>query len=1163
MFESLKRRFSAAVLTLSLVQIASPCSADDLPFRISRIFHFKGEKVGKKPATNKDGCVEELAKNIDWLEHHLNINGTVVAKAPDIWGEARLTAHRQEFEEVLRAELWNFQKNAVHGSEFVSDSAMLSFALQANSAPSPPPSAPKVSTKSLTMSAPSTVLNFASSTPVTTSSSSSPSAASSSSTPALPTLTANVPFGAAAATNPFVTTAFATPIVGAPSVNGPSVIQVEQTEMLDQLANYINHLQTIRRNNEGPDSADAPGYSMNLMRIPVSVLPGHTTKQGYGAEITITAEPYLGEELLPTAFREFVVNDLLDQLALPFAQYLNDDPAVLRYVAEVIMADDDVTSAKDLSEMGSPEGSTTEEQLAYYLASNPDKSTKLFVDDDDCFEFDRDEAIEALQRLQRSGLMKVASNDDVVTSLNNAINDLDRATANATQNAAAKEDPKLAREHFLAWQKLVSIAQNSFLNSLGHSSSSATRRSTLPFPPNQLAKNFGPQNLCRILMVAYMAVRQDLVNRQVVHLSDLSGMLREEISAAYDLLLQPSVNPVWELEQLAGPEEGLAELIRTRNLRKCYRRRLDFEKILRNKGWGEVTSALAWCLYTDSILLNARLNQDINKTFGNNPTNFRTQCATQQMAFYGPNPDPQARDMFREFVKVRWPIHVFALDPQINEQNIQDVRTIYRQMQLAVAVNFASGNVGINSALQAMRRLQRDRATIDLNRIAISFGHGDDTFGWRFTPRFQTPPVESNAKVFFRDLIVGGPTDQQLESSKAIEPGMRECNAIIIMPSFVPHVTLRTRGSWYKLNCPTHTGDSMHDTMQYSRAVKQMQCQAEMCCQCAHLYRDGEVERLLARMKQLENKMAVQTLECQVPIENTNGGHEILSSGRRELAPELHGWYGAPGYDPEKGTTIFLSGDSFSVTQSRLIVGNQMVNPRLLSRQILQVDLPPGLSVMQDRHLDNARSTDYDGYVDAQLATPYGVSSHVLIPVLRSIRSSITIPTVKPTSVTVNAVMAQSTPLDPTTYTVAGFEPPETSGLFRIDIPPNSLGADLNTINVVFFTSASSQKLLNSGVFQLTKTVDGPGFQASPDFFTQQFPTSTAGSSSTLLLGSVISNHITFLFKNGKRKDLTQPVTYQLGVGVTTGASTAPVIRALNTINITVKLTPPPPPLGK
>ncbi len=93
-------------------------------------------------------------------------------------------------------------------------------------------------------------------------------------------------------------------------------IGLEPTIQLDQLKRYLDHLNEIRRINEGDDTADAPGYSLNLVRIPVSVLPGYHTRKGHGAEVTVTATPHISGEILPRVFRELAINDLVDELSL-------------------------------------------------------------------------------------------------------------------------------------------------------------------------------------------------------------------------------------------------------------------------------------------------------------------------------------------------------------------------------------------------------------------------------------------------------------------------------------------------------------------------------------------------------------------------------------------------------------------------------------------------------------------------------------------------------------------------------------------------------------------------------------------------------------------------------------------------------------------------------
>jgi hypothetical protein len=148
----------------------------------------------------------------------------------------------------------------------------------------------------------------------------------------------------------------------------------------------------------------------------------------------------------------------------------------------------------------------------------------------------------------------------------------------------------------------------------------------------------------------------------------------------------------------------------------------------------------------------------------------------------------------------------------------------------------------------------------------------------------------------------------------------------------------------------------------------------------------------MARVQQLERRLPLQSIACQVPIENTHGGFELFSNGTRQLAPEVAGSYGSPGYDVEKGASFFIAGDNFSIKQTHVICGNQYLpagSVQLISRQILQVDLPAGLPILKDSRLiehENVLLPDdqrYSGYVDLQVATPYGVSSHLLIPAIQ------------------------------------------------------------------------------------------------------------------------------------------------------------------------------------
>lgn len=834
---------------------------------------------GKQPVTAEDRAMEQLAANVDWLEHHINQWGSVSSKSPDVWGEARLTQYRTEVEALLEPQRNNFNPNLISGAQQVSDSAILAFALALQNKGAGV-AAPNISVNSTSVGA----------TPNSTAPSSSVNIQST-----LPTAGNNA-FGA-------TTTTF---------LGG--TLALEQTQMIDQLQRYIQHVNQHRRINEGDDTSDAPGYALNLVRVPVSVLPGTLTKRGYGAEITFTAKSYLGPDLLPMTFRDMILNDLTDQLSIPLVKFINSDP----------------------------NGSDALLKMVKYGASSAEKGNLT-------------QAIPSYDQTMQFGSVPALTPQEFM------------ATQGSASNLAARE-------------LLTSVCAISF-------SGNQSRRGSQPFPPTQIIDVYGLEEMKELAITALKGLREDIPNRRVVHVADVQAFLREEIVAAIELMYAGNMQQFWDRESTG--ERCLYQLIRHRSNSEIEQYRNEFLATIPESGRSNLTRCLAWCVFVDSVLLNERLNDDIRETTGTRPTSFPAPC---WKAYFGPDPAFDARETFAQYVQCRWPVRIFALDPQVDQQSVADVSSVVRQMQLAVVLGFSGGDIGLSTALDTIRKLQRDRATIDLNRTAIAFGHGEDTFGWRFQPRFQTPPVEGNAKVFFRDLISGGPTDKQLERGYEIEPGMRECTAIVLMPSFVPFITFETHGHWFKLVHPGQTGTSIQDEVQLSRAIKQMQDCAATSVRCAHLYRDGEVDRVMSRVQQLERRLPLQTIACQVPIENTHGGFELFSNGTRQLAPEVSGSYGSPGYDSEKGASFFVAGDNFSIKQTQVICGNKYLSSdkvQLISRQILRVTLPANLPILKDSRLiehENPRIPEdqqYDGYIDLQVATPYGVSSHLLIPAVR------------------------------------------------------------------------------------------------------------------------------------------------------------------------------------
>ena len=114
--DMLRYRRASCVLLMALMvtgDVGRVSMAGGLPF-------FKKSK----PKT----CLERAAIEVDRLERELNQTGTVAIKAPDIWGESRLTKHRQEFEREMEKQITEFQL-LLNANIRRSDQAFLSQAL--------------------------------------------------------------------------------------------------------------------------------------------------------------------------------------------------------------------------------------------------------------------------------------------------------------------------------------------------------------------------------------------------------------------------------------------------------------------------------------------------------------------------------------------------------------------------------------------------------------------------------------------------------------------------------------------------------------------------------------------------------------------------------------------------------------------------------------------------------------------------------------------------------------------------------------------------------------------------------------------------------------------------------------------------------------------------
>lgn len=903
-----------------------------------------------EPTVASDPTVMALAHDLDHLERHIDWYGSVVAKVPDVWGQARLTQYREDFEYQMKGQLGAFAVK-LNGSLSRTDQSYFAYAQTlslAMAAKSRGGGGAAAATAAAANSAETTTtqeviasgarvgnggtldvrtpggavnvfggqsptggfVNLQQVVPVGGATGAAPAPAAPP-TPAAPAATPTNPAAdpagiLAGGAGPVITrNGVTTKTVGFGSL-AQAGIGLEPTIELAQRQRYLNFLNQLRRENEGDDTADAPGYSLNLIRIPVSVLPGKKTDVGYGAEITMTLTPVLGDDLLPMTFRNLVVNDLVAHLGFPLVKFLED----------------------------------------------------------------RKEAAEYLTDENRKLLQRPHVRDQALSDRQNKLQAL--------------------------IQKRIVVPTLSFSNGLNN---------RLPFPVSQAIEVYGLRDCFEIAYQANRTLGGSIEKQKYVHLPDVQGFLREELTAAYQFLAQPANAHLWA----AFCTPDLVAAVRSRRYTDLLAARDRFrDEVQRLTGSGRVsgerpdgvvesddfppaqqytlTAALAWCVIVDSALLTDRLARDMRETAsakGRPLAGCDAWCP-----YYLPDPPPECRAAFNAYVALRWPIHVFALDPYTQQQNLADTLSTRREMQLALSVAFTQGAIGSRQMMQYARRLEAEYETIALNNTQVGFSHGENVFGWRFYPRFQTPDTESNLTVLIRDTFIGGPNRNALLRQRRLEPGMRECVAVVMMPSFVPYATVDTVSNWFPLPNPKHKVLDHAQAMRLSHTVQAIR--AGGCgVRDAGAFRGEDLGILLRRVEQLEARLPTQTLTTPVPVLNTLGGFQMFSNGTTDLAPELYGWYGAPGLDPTTDTTLFLVGDHFSPLRTKVIVGNKAIpdeyvqatgpdgtvkvtlaaNKRMLSRQVMQVTVPAGAFAVDGEK------------VRVHVATPYGVTRELEIPV--------------------------------------------------------------------------------------------------------------------------------------------------------------------------------------
>ena len=423
-------------------------------------------------------------------------------------------------------------------------------------------------------------------------------------------------------------------------------------------------------------------------------------------------------------------------------------------------------------------------------------------------------------------------------------------------------------------------------------------------------------------------------------------------------------------------------------------------------------SIFCWWVAVESALLDRQLKRDMKATAelrGNQLTHGFSSSDVSSLRFYECNPAAEAEEAFEHYVQTRWPLIVFALDPFVDQQNIADAFSLRRDLQLALAFSFATGKINFSQFTRYNHKIEQDAETIALNRTVTSFSHGNETFGWRFYPRYQNPPPEPSNLHTVANLIIrnGLGRNYQMNNSK-LEAGLRELTAVIVMPSFVERSALDTTGNWFPLHDPDEMEISTARMIEHGRRLNELRQSLdtpEICDQ----YRADDLDRLKVRVDQIEAMLPMQTRRVSVPYENSLGGFQLFTPGSTALVPEVIGFEGVESVEEGKPTDVIIFGKHFSLHETKVVVGGKVLVPDevsppttkslgetqvdIVSREVVHLKLPAGVRPTMIRNVSDtelAKKDDFkpQPYVELYLATPNGISNRLLIPYKTKAKSS-------------------------------------------------------------------------------------------------------------------------------------------------------------------------------
>ena len=873
--------------------------------------------------------LKQAAAYVDEIDKKLFAAGTIGVKAPDVWGQNRMTSYRAEYESQMAGQLTKFQ-NILQAAQSRADIAALTSATSLGAT-----LAAKSGGGAATKAAP-----VASSTTVTSAPSTSTAAPASTSTgPGNPDFTDMAAQLKAIGDriDALKTGALALPtnINTFNNGTGQTGVGLEPTVVLDEQSNYLNHLHQLRRVNAGDDLTDMAGYGLYLLRMPVSLLPGPESRKGKGASVTVEARHDLTDDLLANTWRDVTILDV----TYAMTQVVNDE------IHQDLFCN----------------GASTGTSQAATRAGRPLESSKNMVGANPTYLNDLriilgplDPAMPAPASPAPAAVAPSATpmtpRPTPAEPVNRPRQNPTKPLRNSAESYARRGVPTPAPPALAGRATAGRPKDDRLIRTQG------TALAPLPTFPS------GPVVTAAPTLPGYRTVMSDRLDQITMAIEDSQedpyrhdpstlSLLQSSLLEAYKFMR----DNVGKTDLFQGPRiERLGELLirkdfpnllieREQFLKELVYFRVNPAPVVTDADWSVYvtpTDILCFCLLLQDVIVDRQLKEDM-KTMAQ-----RRGCVCGEvdgLCFYDFYPTQEARDAFKAYVACKWPLHVYSVDPVLEQQNVLDAYSRRTELQLALAVAVASGQFNIKNATSFARQLDLDLQAVGLNRTSVGFGAGETTFGWMFYPRVQTPQPTSNFRTFTNTLTGTGQGINSDLRSRRIEPGQRECLALMVTPNFIPALKVSTVTNWFDVT-GHHARQQLDNREMINLSRKLQQAKAALARACdSGQYRATDFIVLNQRIKQLEALLPTQDTRIDLPDEGDLLGSEIFSSNAAGLGPSLLAWYGEPVQEGAAGS-IFLQGRGFSVTETQVVVGGVALAKdtqfRLVSRNVMQIMVP-------------------------------------------------------------------------------------------------------------------------------------------------------------------------------------------------------------------------------